>query len=269
MQVIEDKISFVTANFVGRALDYSLKPFDWGKADEATQRLFHGDSFEEEFSEIMRIISDAGFKMIELWTAHLNYNRATQEQIEKARQILKNLNLTVCSYAGGFGNSEEEIERSFQLAQAMEAKVLAGNLNEKLLDRAYSFCREYKIRLAFENHPDRETPEKIKDLIGNRKDWFGACVDTGWFATFNIDASQAIRELGEKVFHVHLKDIKAGSKHETCALGDGIVNIPAVIGALREIKYDGYISTEHEPEYHDPMQDIKKSLSRLHEWLRE
>ena len=269
MQDIEDKISFITANFVGRALDYNLKPFDWGQADEATQRLFHGGSFEEEFSEIMRIISDAGFKMIELWTAHLNYKKATQELIRKAKQILKNLNLSVYSYAGGFGNSEEEIEKSFQLAQVMGAKVLAGSLNEKLLDRAYSLCREYKIRLAFENHPDRETPEKIKELIGDRKDWFGACVDTGWFATFNIDAREAVRELGKSVFHLHLKDIKAAGAHETCTLGDGIVNIPAVISALREISYDGYLSIEHEPEYYDPMEEVKKSLDRLGEWLRE
>lgn len=269
MQITEDRISFVTANFVGRALDYSVKPFNWGQADKATQRLFHGDSFEKEFSEIMRAISDAGFKMIELWTAHLNYKRATQEQIQKAKQILKSFNLSVCSYAGGFGNSEEEVEKSFQLAQAMGANVLAGSLNEKLLDRAYSLCQEYKIRLAFENHPDRETPEKIKTQIGDRKEWFGACMDTGWFATFNIDASEAVRELGKSVFHVHLKDIKKAGAHETCALGDGIVNIPAVISALKEISYDGYLSIEHEPEYHDPMQEVKKSLSRLGEWLRK
>ncbi len=269
MQVTEDRISFVTANFVGRALSYRLKPFDWGKAEEATQRLFHGDNFEEEFSEIMRIISDVGFKTIELWTTHLNYNEATQEQIQKAKEILVRYNLSVCAYSGAFGNSEEEIEKSFQLAQAIGTRVLAGDLNYKLLDRTYSLCQQYKIRLAFENHPVVKSPEDIKKLIGNRKDWFGACVDTGWFATFNIDASEAVRELGKSVFHVHLKDIKAAGAHETCALGDGIVNIPAVISALREIGYDGYLSIEHEPEYHDPMEDVKKSLSRLREWLRK
>ncbi len=268
MKIGEGKISFMTANFVGRALNYDLRPFNWGKADEATQHFFYGDTFEEEFSEIMRIISDAEFKTIDLWVAHLNYNRATQKQIKKAKQILARYKLSVCSYAGGFGNSEEEIKKSFPLAQAMGAKVLGGYLNEKLLEKAYSLCQKHKILLAFENHPGRETTKKIKKLIGDRKDWFGACVDTGWFATFNIDVSQAIRELGENVFHVHLKDIKKVGAHETCALGDGIVNIPAVISTLREIGYDGYLSIEHEPEYHDPMEDVKKSFSRLHEWLR-
>lgn len=267
MSVEQSKISFVTANFVGRVVDYSLKPFDWGKADEATQHLFHSEAFEKEFSELMELISDAGFKTIELWTAHLDYKKATQAQIEKAKQILKKYELAVCSYAGGFGNSEKEIEKSFQLAQAVGVSVMAGGLNEKLLGKAYQLCQEYKIHLAFENHPNRETPEKIKDMIGNRGDWFGACVDTGWFATYDIDASEAIVALKENLFHVHLKDIKASGKHETCSLGDGIVDIPAVINTLDKIKYDGYISIEHEPEYHDPMEEVKKSRARLNQWL--
>lgn len=269
MKIREDKISFVTANFVGRAFNYSLKPFEWSKADKATQDLFHGDNFEEEFGKIMEIISNAGFKTVELWTAHLNYNKASQKQIQKAKQILEHYKLSVCSYAGGFGNSEGEIEKSFQLARAMGAEVLAGSLNERLLDRAYQFCQKYRIRLAFENHPSRETPEKIKGMIGDRKDWFGACVDTGWFATFDIDVSEAIRKLGKKVFHVHLKDIEAAGEHKTRALGDGIVNIPVVINTLREIDYKGYLSIEHEPEDHDPMEEVEKSLNRLHKWLKK
>lgn len=267
MKVDKKKLPFITANFVGRACNYSLKPFDWGKADEATQRLFQSYAFEKEFSELMTIIADAGFKTIELWTAHLNYGKATQEQIQKAKQILERYELSVYSYSGSLGNSEKELDQSFTLAQTMGAKILAGGFDTSLLDKAYKLCQGYKIRFAFENHPNRETPEKIKDTIGNRGDWFGACVDTGWFATYDIDASEAIIELQNNLFHIHLKDITARGKHETCALGDGIVDIPAVIKTLRKIDYDGCISIEHEPEYHDPINEIKKSLGRLYQWL--
>jgi len=263
-----DKVSFVTANFIGQAVNYNLKPFDWGKAEEATKRLFQADTFEEEFEKIMGIILDAGFKMIELWTGHLNYNTATGEQIKKATQILESHKLSVCSYCGAFGFSEDEdIEKSFQVAQALGANILAGVPNEKMLDRILLLCQQYKIRFAFENHPGLESPEKINKLIGDGKDWFGACIDTGWFTTFNINASVAIRELGERVLHVHLKDVKAIGTRETCALGDGVVGFPAIITALREINYEGYLSIEHEPEYHTPMEDVKKSLNRLRGWL--
>ncbi len=92
-------------------------------------------------------------------------------------------------------------------------------------------------------------------------------MDTGWFATYDIDASEAIATLKENLFHIHLKDIKASGKHETSSLGDGIVDIPTVINTLDKIKYDGYISIEHEPEYHDPMEEVKKSRARLDQWL--
>ncbi len=266
MEISEDRISFVTANFVGRVFQYDARPFNWGEADGATQRLFRADGFKEQFSEIMEIVRGAGFRTVEIWTAHLNYNWATSKQVQDAKQILREHGLSVCSYAGGFGNSEEELERCFELARLMGINVLAGNLNEKLLARAYSLCQEHRISVAFENHPGRENPEKIKKLIGNRGDWFGVCADTGYFATYGIGASEAIRKLGKSVFHVHLKDIKAVGKHETCALGDGVVNIIAVIDTLREIGYDGYLSIEHEPHHYDSREEIERSLSRLKVW---
>lgn len=264
MGISRDKISFITANFVGRAVDYSLKPFDWSKADEATQDLFQGDAFEKEFDEIMRIISEAGFKTIGLWTAHLCH-KVPQARFQKARQILARHGLSVCSYAGLSCKSEKDLEEAFIVAQTMGVKIMVGGLDEKLLDKAYQLCRNYKIRFAFENHPNIETPDKIKDMIATKRDWFGACVDTGWFATYNIDASEAIMQLEENLFHVHLKDIKRQGEHETCALGNGIVNIPGVINTLKKINYNGCISIEHEPEDHDPMEEIKNSLTYLYQ----
>lgn len=162
MKISEDRISFFTANFVGRVVDYSLRPFDWGKADKATQQFFCGDGFKEKFSEIVKIVGEAGFKTIEIWTAHLNYNWATSKQVQDAKQILRDHGLSVCSYAGGFGKSEEELEKCFELVRSMGINVLAGNLSEKLLGRAYSLCQEHRISLAFENHPGRESQRRLK-----------------------------------------------------------------------------------------------------------
>ncbi len=252
-------------------MGYSLDPDwlrgDWGKGDKATRDLFQSDAFEEEFSKMLQIISDAGFKTVELWTTHLDYN-ASRERIQKAKQILDRYGISVCSYAGGFGNSEEEIDKSFQIAKTIGAKILAGGLGEKLLPKAYELCQKYRISLAFENHPGMEVPEKIQRMIDNKGDWFGATVDTGWFATFGINPEEAIRKLGKNIFHVHLKDIKEAGKHESCTLGDGIVNIPGVLNALKDIKYNGYLSIEHEPGDHDPTEEVKESLHRLRRWLK-
>ena len=268
--VIGKKISFMTANFVAKTIGYILEPDwlkgEWGKGAETTRNLFQSDAFEEEFNKMLKIISDAGFRIIELWTGHLDY-RSSQKQIQKARQILDKYRVSVCSYAGGLGNSEEEFKKSFQIADTIGAKILAGNIRENLLFKAYQLCQKYGIRFAVENHRGVETPEKIQKIIGNKKEWFGATVDTGWFATFNINPAEAIRKLGKSVFHVHLKDITEAGKHVSCTLGDGIVDIPGVIQALKEVDYNGYLSIEHEPGDHDPVEEVKESLHRVQSWL--
>src|SRR5512141_1983897 len=75
-------------------------------------------------------------------------------------------------------------------------------------------------------------------------EWLGVCVDTGWLGTQGVNAAQAIAALGPLVRHVHVKDVLGSGSHQTCRLGDGIVDIPAVLAALQAIGYKGSYSWE-------------------------
>ncbi len=65
--------------------------------------------------------------------------------------------------------------------------------------------------------------------------------------------------LSRHLFHVHLKDIREAGKHDTCALGAGLLDVAAVLAALREVGYDGYLSIEHEPDTYDPTAEAAAS----------
>ncbi len=111
---------------------------------------------------------------------------------------------------------------------------------------------------------------ELLEQIGTDHDGvIGATVDTGWFGTQGYDAAQAIRELGDNVFYVHLKDVRAAGAHDTCAYGDGVVPIEECVRALAEIGYTGPISVEHEPEHYDPFPEVLRSRARLVELLAE
>jgi sugar phosphate isomerase/epimerase len=95
-----------------------------------------------------------------------------------------------------------------------------------------------------------------------------ATVDTGWWATQGYDPVRAIEELGEHMRHVHLKDVlHEGEPHETCAWGEGIVDVEACVRALRRLGYSGAYTIEHEPEDHDPSEEIREMRERLEGWL--
>ena len=79
-------------------------------------------------------------------------------------------------------------------------------------------------------------------------------MDTGWFGTQGVNVPEAITALGGLVRHTHIKDVKRAGTHETCRIGDGVVNIPGVLAALRAIHYAGWYSWEDEPEDRNPME---------------
>ncbi len=57
--------------------------------------------------------------------------------------------------------------------------------------------------------------------------------------------------------------------HDTCMLGDGIVNIKGVLYALHDIGYRGVCTIEHEPHFYDPTDEIMISFERVKAWWAE
>ena len=68
---------------------------------------------------------------------------------------------------------------------------------------------------------------------------------------------------------MHLKDVlRRGEPHDTCAWGDGVVDIEACVRALVRLGYRGALAVEHEPEDRDPTEEIRAMRQQLEEWVR-
>ncbi len=80
----------------------------------------------------------------------------------------------------------------------------------------------------------------------------GLNFDPSHYQLYGNDIPWAVREWGERIFHVHLKDcvgVPGGLPGETFTfplLGEGAVNWPAFFAALDGIGYRGYLSVEFE-----------------------
>ena len=70
-------ISFVTANFVARQLDYRMTR-GWPEGDQATNAWFSPlTSYEERLAAMLGEIVELGFAAIDLCGAHLSWRWAT------------------------------------------------------------------------------------------------------------------------------------------------------------------------------------------------
>ena len=67
---------------------------------------------------------------------------------------------------------------------------------------------------------------------------------------------------------MHLKDVlRRDEPHDTCAWGDGVVDLEACVRALARLGYRGALAVEHEPPDRDPTEEIRAMRRQLEEWL--
>lgn len=261
-------ISFISANYVARARNYDGNP-DWGAHDAATVQA----ASPAHFAAVCADVAAAGFEAIDVWMAHCHWKHHDRDDyLEQVKGICSQHDLAISSYAGGLlVDQDPDVEAPFRFAKRLGAPMVAGGLwggdAAALAPRIDDACARLGVTYAFENHPEKSVAEILAKIDGGRHEHVGVALDTGWCGTQGLDAVEAARALRHKLFIVHLKDVREAGKHDTCALGDGIVPVEKVVRHLVETGWEGTLCVEHEPYDRDPMPEVVTSLRRLREWL--
>jgi len=140
------------------------------------------------------------------------------------------------------------------------------------LARAVARCRERGYDPTFHHHTATyiEAQWEIERLLEISD--VGLCLDTGHLLLGRGEPTTAIREWGDRINQVHLKDARLDRLEEIvaeaapveeiwrrkafCALGDGDIDIDQVLTALTEIGYSGWLVVEQDvlPDPADPQQ---------------
>jgi sugar phosphate isomerase/epimerase len=273
-------ISYITANLVARPVGFEMRQ-GWMQGDNATNDLFRPiEHFRPRFEEMITGIQELGFTSIDLWCAHLHPAWATARHLETARAILKAHSIRVTSLACHWGNSPDDLRAIAIVLHSLNTDLISGNHGLLNSDRP-ALARELRnlgLRLAYENHPEKSATEILARIGDDHPDVLGVAFDTGWAGTGGFDAPSAARELLPRLLHIHAKDVrprrteKSGFPmidmgHETCTLGDGIVAVESTLRNVVAAGFSGPIGIEHEPEHHNPANEIRTSLERVRTWL--
>jgi sugar phosphate isomerase/epimerase len=265
------KVSFISANYVARALNYpGGTTGEWGKFDKATREGTSAD----EFMRIALDVSEAGFDAIDIWDAHCDWRRVGHEDdIEQIKGACSQFDLAITSYAGGLnaadmGNVEKLLKFMKQLGTGVYAGGVWGADLPAVWPRVDELCGRLGLRFGFENHPEKSVEEILEKIDGGKWKNVGVALDTGWCGTHGVDAVEAAKRLREKLFIVHLKDVKGAGGHETCTLGEGVVNVEGVVRELVKSGWEGTFCIEHEPFDRDPMPEVVESVGRVRGWMK-
>lgn len=152
--------------------------------------------------------------------------------------------------------------------------------------RAAERCHERGYEPTFHHHTATyvEAQWEIERLLELTD--VGLCLDTGHLLLGRGDPVTAIRDWGERINHVHLKDARKAileqivadgapvmeiwKRRAFCPLGDGDVDVDSVLAALEDIGYDGWLVVEQDmiPESDTPVARAADEQRRNREYLQ-
>lgn len=173
----------------------------------------------------------------------------------------------VKGYAVGpiyMNKSLEEIDNAFEYAKRVGVELIVGIPRKEDLAYISKKTEEYNIRYAIHNHgpEDKLYPNAtvIHDLVKNLGPKMGICFDMGHNARDGHDSIKDLKRYSKRIFDIHLKNItEAADAGRTTELSRGVIDIPAFVKTLKEIKYDGVCSLEFEKDMKDPLAGIAES----------
>lgn len=173
-------------------------------------------------------------------------------------------------------------QRSGSALSPAEWDIFASGVN-RIARKTYD---ELGLMTAFHHHCAGyvETPEEVRQLMERADpELVGLCLDTGHWHYGGGDAVQCVKEYGERVRYLHLKDCHPGIAAECrregldyfeatargvfCELGQGEVDFPAILAHMESLGYDGWAIVEQDVLVED-LNAPRQSARRNRDYLR-
>lgn len=214
-------------------------------------------------------------------------HRASLAAVEEVARLL------AASGAGHILLSDEGDELRRAIAGRAEETAVRGMTAEQWqafvdgLHEASDRCRDLGLTVSFHPHGGTyiEHPAEVERLLdATDPDRIRLCLDTGHTAFGGGDPLETVRRFGSRVGLVHLKDIAMERLREGIArgkgytplaqegvfveLGTGSLDLPAIIGALKDAGYDGWLVVEQDRVV-QPGEDTLAVAVRNRRWLRD
>jgi sugar phosphate isomerase/epimerase len=233
---------------------YSFRRFNLQQALDRTQKL--------------------GLHYIEFYNAHVPLN-STEAQIKAVKNLCREHQITPIAFGvEGFSKDHAANRRKFEFARALGIRYLSADPDPDSFDSLDRLVDEFKIAIAIHPHGPQGnrlhrwySAEVIMKAVQNHHRLIGTCLDTGHLIRsaqppFNrqLDPAAQVRVMGPRNFGMHLKD-HDNKRRTDVVFGRGVLDVPSVLRALRDVQFAGYISIEYEANENNPSPDIEACLN--------
>ncbi len=238
-------------------------PFKMGIQSYSLRGLTAGG--KPDLDKALQATKDLGLAYWESYTAHIPVDpKRAAEFKEKAASF----GVSVIGYGViGFTKNHEANRKVFEFAKSMGLGYLSANPAPDSFDSLDKLVEEYDVAIGIHNHGPEDklynTVDKISAAIKDHHKKIGCCVDTGHFLRSKEDPVHAVETFGERVYGVHLKDVKDAKTFTV--LGKGDLRTVDLLKALAKLKYSYCLAIEYEESPENPVSEIAECLTAARE----
>jgi inosose dehydratase len=216
-----------------------------------------------DLEKSIAMMKKVDIKYISLKDFHLPLN----SNAEKIQSVLKQFaDAGIQVYAVGviYMKSKQAVDDAFDYAKRVGVPLIVGVPNPDLLDYTESVVKSSGIKLAIHNHGPEDAlypgPKNVYDLIKDRDEKMGICLDIGHAIRAGANPAEAIKLYRKRIFDLHIKDVTLAAKEgKAVEIGRGVIDFPALVKALHKTGYQGISSIEFEKDMTDPLAGLAES----------
>jgi sugar phosphate isomerase/epimerase len=171
--------------------------------------------------------------------------------------------IQIYAYNGSFGPTDEQNNRTFEIAKALGAHVITWSGTVSLARKVAPLADRHQTIVAVHGHSNVKdpnqfaTPQSFATVMEMSK-YFWVNLDIGHFTAANFDPVQYIRGHHDRITNIHLKDRKK-NEGPNVPWGEGDTPIKPVLRLIEQQRYP--IRAYIEYEYHgseNSVAEVKK-----------
>jgi len=236
---------------------------------------------EFDTEQCLKHLKELGLHYVELYQKHAPIN-ATPEQNTALLKLCKEYEVTpVCWGVQRFTKDAAGNKKTFDFGKALGLKSFSADPDPDSFDSLDKLTDEYKIAIAIHPHgpigKDKlhrwYSAEVILPAVKDHSPLIGTCLDTGHLIRSAqlgkvLDPAQQVRVMRDRNFGLHLKDHDNRSKTDV-PYGKGVLDVAAVLKALRDVKFKGMISLEYEAHPEDLTEDVRACVAYFKDTVKK
>ena len=144
-----------------------------------------------------------------------------------------------------------------------------------LLTEVSKRVSDYGVKTGLHNHMGSiaQSPEELERILdASDPKYVNLLLDTGHYKQGGGDPAEAVKKYKDRLICLHLKDVKPStlsSGYEFTELGHGTVDFPAVMAALHNIHYQGWVIVELDGKRSGDVPTAKQSAAINKEYIEK